>query len=320
MPFDNDPRGIFYNKTAFKEAGIKDPWDAQQGNWTWADMEDAARKLTKKEGDKITRYGLAWNYTHYQEFSPLVWTLGGNYANWTTLKYTLDDPKVLEAHKMLYKWVNDDKILVSKSVSSGVYGADDTHVKAFQGGFVGMVHAASYYVSGTAEAIGSKFEWDVAPFPNKDAAMLGTPVTSGNPHFVWKGSKNPEAAYKWLRTLSSEEFQSPLGKAKVMVPANKKAWKAYQTAEPPKHAESFIKWIYGRPHGFHFYNAGAAAAGDAILAELDLAYLGKQTLEQALAKAQTVANSVVNFGKAKNPFAFTVPKPAEKDLAKWGVA
>jgi hypothetical protein len=102
------------------------------------------------------------------------------------------------------------------------------------------------------------------------------------------------------------------------VPANK-AWKTTRP-EPPKHAESFIKWIYGRPHGFHFYNAGAEAAGTAIDAELDLAYLGKQTLEQALAKAQDVANKAVNFGKAKTPFAFTVPKPADKDLAKWGVA
>ena len=76
-------------------------------------MEDAARKLTK-DGDKITRYGLAWNYTSYQEFSPLVWTVGGNYANWTILKYTLDDPKVLEIHKMLYKWAIEDKIMVPK--------------------------------------------------------------------------------------------------------------------------------------------------------------------------------------------------------------
>ena len=51
---------------------------------------------------------------------------------------------------------------------------------------------------------------------------------------------------------------------------------------------------------------------------MDLAYLGKQTLEQALAKAQAAANSVVNFGKATKPFAFTVPKPADKDSSQVG--
>jgi ABC-type glycerol-3-phosphate transport system substrate-binding protein len=209
--------------------------------------------------------------------------------------------------------------MIPKSVASNMTSSDDLSL-TFRSGLAAMYHRAAYEVNGTAEAVGTKFEWDVAPFPNKDAGTLGTPVTSGNPHFVWKGSKNPEAAYKWLRTLSGEEFQSTLGKLKVMVPSNKKAWKAYQTSEPPKHAESFIKWIYGRPHGFHFYNAGAEAVGTAIDAELDLAYLGKQTLEQALQKAQAVADKAVNFGKATNPFAFTVPKPADKDLAKWGVA
>ena len=125
MPFDNDPRGIYYNKTAFKEAGVADPWDDQTGQ---LDLGRHGRRRQeadqeRRRQDHPLRAGLELHT--YQEFSPLVWTLGGNYANWTTLKYTLDDPKVLEAHKMLYKWVNDDKIMVPKSVASGMYGADD---------------------------------------------------------------------------------------------------------------------------------------------------------------------------------------------------
>jgi multiple sugar transport system substrate-binding protein len=317
MPFDNDPRAIYYNKTAFKESGVPDPWESKQGNWTWDDMEDAARKLTKKEGDKITRYGLAWNYTSYQEFSPLVWTLGGNYANWTTLKYTLDDPKVLEVHKMLYKWANEDKFLMTKEAMSNMMGPQGGI--PFRAGLTAMYHRAAYEFNPTKDAVGSKFEWDVAPFPNKDAGTIGTPVTSGNPNFVPKATKIPDAGYKWIAFLSSTETQDLFAKTKVLVPSNKKSWALYQKSEDGRHAESFIKWIYGRPHGFHFYNAGMNAAGTAIDAELDLAYLGKQTIEQALQKAQTKANEAVNFGDAKAPFAFTVPKKPEADLKKWGV-
>jgi hypothetical protein len=75
---------------------------------------------------------------------------------------------------------------------------------------------------------------------------------------------------------------------------------------PPARLPLLQRW-YGR-------------AGTAIDAELDLAYLGQQSLEQALKNAQQQANEVVDFGDAKNPFAFTVPKPPEKDLSKWGVA
>lgn len=318
MPFDNDPRAIYYNKTAFKESGAKDPWDDLKGNWTWDDMIDAARKTTKKEGDKIVRYGLQWNYTSYQEFSPITWTLGGNYADWKTLKYTLDDPKVLETHKMLYKWANEEKFLMTKEAQSNLMGPQGG--VPFRAGLSAMYHRAAYEFNPTRDAVGSKFDWDVAPLPNKDANTLGVPVTSGNPNFVPKAGKHTEAGYKWIRHLASQEGQDLFAKTRVLVPSNKKSWKLYQDpGDTKKHPESFIKWVYGRPHGFHFYNAGMNKAGTAIDAELDLAYLGKQTLEQALKTAQIKANEAVDFGNAKDPFAFTVPKPPEKDLARWGI-
>jgi ABC-type glycerol-3-phosphate transport system substrate-binding protein len=318
LPFDNDPRAIYYNKTAFKEAGVKDPWDDLKGNWTWDDMIEAAKKTTKKEGDKIVRYGLQWNYTSYQEFSPLVWTLGGNYANWKTLKYTLDDPKVLEVHKMLYKWANEDKFLMTKEAQSNLMGPQGG--VPFRAGITAMYHRAAYEFNPTKEAVGTKFEWDVAPLPNKDANTPGVPVTSGNPNFVPKATKNAEAGYKWIAFLASQETQDLFAKTKVLVPSNKKSWKLYQQpTDDKRHPESFIKWVYGRPHGFHFYNAGMSKAGTAIDAELDLAYLGKQTIEQALQNAQKKANEAVDFGSAKDPFAFTVPKPPEPDLKKWGI-
>jgi multiple sugar transport system substrate-binding protein len=318
MPFDNDPRAIYYNKTAFKESGVKDPWDDLKGNWTWDDMLDAARKTTKKEGDKIVRYGLQWNYTSYQEFSPLVWTLGGNYADWKTLKYTLDDPKVLEVHKMLYKLAVEDKVLMTKEAQSNLMGPQGG--VPFRAGLTAMFHRAAYEYNPTKDAVGTKFEWDVAPLPNKDANTPGVPVTSGNPNFVPKATKLADAGYKWIAFLASTETQDLFAKTKVLVPSNKQSWKLYQQTDDKRHPESFIKWVYGRQHGFHFYNAGMNKAGTAIDAELDLAYLGKQTIEQALKTAQTKANEAVDFGNAKDPFAFTVPKPAEKDLSKWGIS
>jgi multiple sugar transport system substrate-binding protein len=319
QPFDNDPRAIYYNKTAFKEVGAKDPWDDLKGEWTMNDMVEAAKKLNKTEAGKQTRYGLQWNYTSYQEFSPIVWGLGGNYANWETLKYTLDDPKVLEAHQMLHKWAKDDKILITKEATTDLMGAGGAI--PFRAGTAGMYHRAAYEVQLMDDVIKDKFEWDAAPLPNIDGSKKGTPVTSANPNFVPAKTRYQDEAYEWVKLLAGERFQNFAAERKLFVPSNKKAWKTYQTVNTKgKHLESFIKHVYGRPHGFHFYNAGMNAAGSAIDAELDGAYLGKQTLQQALANAQKKANEVVNFGSAKQPFKFTVPKQPEADLAKWGVA
>ncbi len=318
MPFDNDPRGIYYNKTAFKESGAKDPWDDLKGQWTWADMEDAARKTTVKDASgKITRYGLQWNYAHYQEFSPFVWTMGGNYADWTTLKYTLEDPAMVKSQEMLLRWAKQDKILITKEGINEMMGASGAN--PFRSGVAAMYHRAAYEVNIMADAIRDKFEWDVAPFPDMDKDHPGAPVTSGNPNFVPAKTKYPDEAYEWVRTLASDETQKYFAEKKVFVPANKRAWKTYQTTTPPKHAESFIRWVYGRPHGFHFYNAGMADAGRAAEAELDLVYLDKKPLLQALKDANKKANEFVNFGSAKDPFPFKVPKPRDKNLAKWEI-
>lgn len=319
MPFDNDPRAVYYNKTAFKEAGVKDPWDDLKGKWTIADMVEAAKKLNKTTGNKITRYGLQWNYTSYQEFSPIVWGLGGNYASWKDLKYTMEDPAVMQAHQMLLKWAKEDKILITKEATTDLMGAGGP--VPFRAGAAAMYHRAAYDVQLMDDVIKDKFEWDAAPLPDIDATKPGVPVTSGNPNFVPAKTRYADEAYEWLKLLAGERFANFAGERKLFVPANKKGWKAYQTqGTKGKHLESFIKHVYSRQHGFHFYNAGMGAAGQAIDAELDLVYLDKKSLADALKDANRKANEAMNFGNAKQPFTFTVPKEAEKDLAKWGVA
>lgn len=319
MPFDNDPRAIYYNKTAFKAAGAKDPWDDLKGKWTINDMVEAAKKLNKVTNNKITFYGLQWNYNNYQEFSPLVWGLGGNYASWTNLKYTLEDPAVVKAHQMLLKWAKEDKILITFEATNELMGSSG--VVPFRGGVAGMYHRAAYDVQLMDNAIKDKFEWDAAPLPDIDEKTPGTPVTSGNPNFVPAKTRYPDEAYAWLKMLAGEKFQNYAAERKLYVPSNKKAWKTYQTVNTNgKHLESFIKYVYSRPHGFHFYNAGMNAAGSAIQAEIDLVYLDKKKLEDALRDANRKANEVVNFGNAKQPFTFTVPKEPVKDLAALGIA
>jgi multiple sugar transport system substrate-binding protein len=317
MPFDNDPRAIYYNKTAFKEAGAKDPWVDFKGKWTWDDMVQAAKLTTKKDGAKTVRYGLQWNYNSYQEFAPLVWTMGGNYADWKTLKYTLEDANVAKAINMLLQWGKTDGFMLTNEGISELMGASGAN--PFRAGLAAMYHRAAYDNNLMVDAIQDKFEWDVAPFPDMDGSHPGTPVTSGNPHFVPAATKIPDIAYDWVRELASDRVQQYFAGKKTFVPSNKNAWKAYQEKQPPGHSESFVHWVYSRPHGFHFYNAGMSAAGTAIANEIDLVFLGKKPVPQALKDANTAANQVVNFGKATNPFPFTVPVPPESNLSKWGV-
>src|SRR5437588_657670 len=48
IPKDFDTVGLWYNKTMFDEAGLAYPDE----NWTWDDLYNAAKKLTKPDGSQ----------------------------------------------------------------------------------------------------------------------------------------------------------------------------------------------------------------------------------------------------------------------------
>lgn len=52
VPKDVDTIALWYNKTMFDEAGLAYP----TADWTWDDVSEAAKKLTKDDG---SQYGLA---------------------------------------------------------------------------------------------------------------------------------------------------------------------------------------------------------------------------------------------------------------------
>ncbi len=79
-PFHNSTPLVYYNKAHFAEAGL-DPEDAPD---TWQELVDAAKALTKRDGDRVTRYGfmLPGNYDYLGWImTALAMSNGGLYYN-----------------------------------------------------------------------------------------------------------------------------------------------------------------------------------------------------------------------------------------------
>src|SRR5690606_24668418 len=49
--------GLLYNKDVFQQRGVAEPTDM----WTWADLKEAAARLTERTEDGVTRYGVIMN-------------------------------------------------------------------------------------------------------------------------------------------------------------------------------------------------------------------------------------------------------------------
>ena len=55
-PLSYESTGIIFNKDIFEKAGVPLPSEIED-TWTWDDLREMAKTLTKREGDKITQYG-----------------------------------------------------------------------------------------------------------------------------------------------------------------------------------------------------------------------------------------------------------------------
>jgi ABC-type glycerol-3-phosphate transport system substrate-binding protein len=327
MPMDNDDRAVYYNKTMLKAAGAPDPWDDLKGKWTLDDMFEIAKKVTKKDANgRITQYGLQINYTDTEDQEPYIWSMGGNYANWETGKYNYLDPGLMKWFELVYKWATQDKILITKEAIAALQGS--ANANPFRGGIVAMFHRASYDSTINEKEIGSKFEWDAAPSPGpgsfNTALPAGVAGSTVNPNFVPKIAKNPELGYKWIAYLAGDRAETIYAQKKTMMVANKAAWKTYQDSPPPKHAGSFVYYAFSRSYGYHYYSdIMNEVMYDTVQPELDKAFLGQQTIKQALESAQ---KKIDTLGKSQsgppNPYTIggsPLPPISEAELNKWGV-
>jgi sn-glycerol 3-phosphate transport system substrate-binding protein len=80
VPFQNSTPLLYYNADQFREVGL-DPERAPQ---TWDELVAAAKKLTKREGDRVTRWGILMpsNYDYGGWIlSALTMSNGGRYFN-----------------------------------------------------------------------------------------------------------------------------------------------------------------------------------------------------------------------------------------------
>jgi multiple sugar transport system substrate-binding protein len=326
MPFDNDTRAVQYNKTMIRDAGAKDPWDDLHGKWTWDDALEIAQKCTKRDsGGKTTQFGLQVPFDSVYEIESLFWSLGGNYADWQTGKWTFADPAVVKVEETLHKWMTVDQVMLPASTKGLPIEPNEN---AFQSGLVALYMRASADVAANLKYIGNKFEWDVAPLPAPGSLAPGKPGAAnatGNPHFVPAPAKQPHWGYKWLAFLAGPAMQDYLARHKTTMVAYKGSWKTYQDSPPPAHPGSLVYYVYSRPYGYHYYSDFTSKALGFFSSEIDKAFAGQQTIGQALQSAQSQANALGPAQSAPcgaNPYGDNVsPRPAlaAAELARSGV-
>jgi multiple sugar transport system substrate-binding protein len=200
LPLLGDAYGLYYNKAAFKDAGITSP------PRTLSEFKADAVRLTKSKGDSYSQLGYMPDWHGYES---TVTHLGAQWSN----KYFDADGKSDVAKDpgftAMFKWQQDmvkslggfTKLEKYRTTFGDEFGAKNP----FQTGQVAMAIDGEWRASMTKDA-GVKFGIGVAPFPVPDdqAGTYGKGYTTGTIIGVANTSAKKNAAWELVKFMTTD--------------------------------------------------------------------------------------------------------------------
>jgi multiple sugar transport system substrate-binding protein len=211
MPYFLDPRAMYYRKDLFEQAGLKPPE-------TWDDVIAAAQKLNdppnsnaiglafSRASDDMDYWWYAWLGANGADGNTKLWDENG--------KSRFNTPEGIAATQFLvdlaqkYKAVNPDYITA---------GRDADLQTLFYNSKLAMLETGSWYPT-LLKNNAPDLQVGIAPIPVAKAGMK--PVTAFWPDAVmmFKQSKHPEEAAKFLEWMYSKENRLLFAKQRGVIP------------------------------------------------------------------------------------------------------
>lgn len=199
---------LFYNKDLFDKAGVPYPPSNPEKAWTWEQFVEAAKQLTKKDGDKVTQYGVFGLENNYMTTAEYFSNGGSPYNNDFT-KSTFNTPEVKEVLQAVLDLRVKEGVAPEASVLEKI-GMRPTQM--LQTGKVAMLVDGSWALQ---ELASMNFPVGAAPLPKfKESVTHG----QAHVHAASAKTKHPEEAWKLISFLSSEEYQTQLVKEGLWMP------------------------------------------------------------------------------------------------------
>ncbi|MGW4205960.1 ABC transporter substrate-binding protein [Streptomyces sp. NPDC004726] len=200
LPLLNDAYGLYYNKDAFKAAGITAPPK------TWSEFEQVAQKLTKAKGAGYERLGFMPNY-HGYETTPMHYA-----SQWSPTYFDAEGKSNVAKDPAFAKMMTFQKGLVDKlggfsklEKYRNTFGDEWGAEHPFHTGQVAMQLDGEWRL-GMAKDAGVKFEIGTAPLPVADdqVADYGKGYLSGTIMGIASTSKKKNAAWELVKYMTTD--------------------------------------------------------------------------------------------------------------------
>lgn len=299
MPFNTSNPILYYNKNAFKDAGL----DPNTPPKTWDDVRQAAEKLTKKDSaGKVSQYGISiaiygWFFEQFMATENALYAApdNGRGAQRATSVVYNADPGV----KIIDWW----KGMVDAGVASNLGRQTSDTQKAFIAGQLPMTIDSTAVLRQIVAGAGSKFEVGTAYMPRPTGNDQGGIIMGGASLYILKDKPNNEkqAAWKFVQWLAQPPQQAywhintgyfPIRKDTYNLPEeqdNAKKYPQFQTAIDQLHATKLTPATSGAVLGVF------PQARQSVEAAIEESLLGKATPKAALDKSVNDINNALKL-------------------------
>ena len=214
IPFQRSTVVLYYNKEAFKEAGL----DPNRAPGTWQEMADYAQKLTKRDASgKVIQWGIQIPSSGfpYWLFQALAIENGVSLMNAAGTETYYDKPEVIEA---LQYWV--DLSRKQKVHPEGIVEWGTTPKDFFEKKMAMMWTTTGNLTNVRTNA---KFDFGVAMLPA--GKQRGSPTGGGNFYLFKKSTPaQQQAAFKFIKWITTPERAAQWGIDTGYVAVRADAW------------------------------------------------------------------------------------------------
>ncbi len=300
LPVTAGVYGMWYNEELFEAKGI--PSDRDSFPKTWAEMRALSKEFTQWNGDRLEVAGFM--PPREAETIPIWSALNGSQIyDEANLRYTFDSEQNVEMFNFFLDWLNEeykgDVNLVDRSANfrDGYPNPTTGTGPAFRENRLAGVQSGSWLMGDIYGDPAPVFErWNIAAHPVGPSGSETVSGTWPNWFVIPVGSRNPEAAFAYLETLSLEgvvEWYRQIPD----VPTNSQVDAPTPDVVVEKRGEAFAEDITAFLQEqaaivTPMWNSPAQAYGqDQLARALERIYTKASTVTEALSEAQAASQA-----------------------------
>lgn len=295
MPFNSSTPILYYNKTAFKEAGL----DPEKAPATFDEVAQMAKKLTKKDSSgTVSQYGYSMAIYGWF-FEQLVGKQGLNYANNGNGRQgkatAVDFDKNGAGLKIADTW---KKLVDSGNIGNFGRKTMDTQ-NAFVAGKSAMFIDSTAALTNVIKSVGGRFEIGTAYLPKVSEDDKGGVSIGGGSLWIMdkEDEKKEKAAWEFVKFMVSPEQQAFWNKSTGYFPVTKKAYDTETMKETLKKYPQFntaVEQLHASPVESRGALLGVfPEARQTIETNIEKLLQGKQTSKETITNSAKTINEAI---------------------------